>query len=119
MSWRNTTVPLAAKTGLPTFDSAVAGVQASTQPVEVIGPLGTVVFWHQRMVHTAGINTRKTVRHATLCDFKNERFLSAADCATSDLWETWSPRVRQLASVREESEEPEPDNYRAAARESI
>ena len=91
---------------LPTFDSAVAGVQASTQPVEVVGPSGTVVFWHQRIVHTAGINTRKTVRHATLCDFKNERFLSAAECATADHpWETWSPRVRQLASVREEGEE--------------
>ena len=68
---------------LPTFDLAVAGVEASTQPVEAIGPTGTVVFWHQRIVHTAGINTRKTVRHATLCDFKNEQFLSAADCAAA------------------------------------
>jgi hypothetical protein len=93
---------LGGKDRLPTFDSAVAEVQAATQPVELAGPSGTVVFWHQRIVHTAGINTSKTVRHATLCDFKNERFLSAADCPAADPWETWSPRVRQLASVREE-----------------
>ena len=42
---------------LPTFDLAVAGVQASTQPVELTGPTGTVDLshvadrphgWHQR-----------------------------------------------------------------------
>jgi ectoine hydroxylase-related dioxygenase (phytanoyl-CoA dioxygenase family) len=92
------------KDRLPTFDHAVDSVGASTQPVEVSGPTGTVVFWHQRIVHTAGINTSKTVRHATLCDFKNERFLAAAECAAADPWETWSPRVRQQASVREERE---------------
>jgi len=93
------------KDRLSTFDHAVVSVQTSTQPFEVVGPTGTVVFWHQRLVHTAGTNTSKTVRHATLCDFKNERFLSAADYATADPWETWSPCVRQLASVREEAEE--------------
>jgi hypothetical protein len=84
---------------LATFEAAVKEVQRSTKPVEVTGPAGTVVFWHQRLVHTAGINTRRTVRHATLCDFKNEQFLAAADRPNSDMWSTWSPRVRQFSSA--------------------
>lgn len=83
---------------LPTYEAALAEVERSTQPVEVTGAAGTVVFWHQRLVHTAGINTQPTVRHATLCDFKNAAFLSAADAAATDLWSTWSPRVQELAA---------------------
>lgn len=83
----------------PTFEAAVKEVERSTKPVEVTGPAGTVVFWHQRLVHTAGINTRPTVRHATLCDFKNAAFLSAADSVAGDLWSTWSPRVKELAAL--------------------
>lgn len=83
----------------PSFDQALAGVQAQIHPFEVSGPAGTVVFWHQRLVHTAGINTRKTVRHATLCDFKNEQFLAAADQPSADMWSTWSPRVTQFSSA--------------------
>ena len=48
---------LGGKDRLRTFNRAVARVEALTQPVEVTGPPGTVVFWHQRLVHTAGINT--------------------------------------------------------------
>ena len=91
---------LGGKDRLRTFNKAVARVEASTRPIEVTGPPGTVVFWHHRLVHTAGINTLPQVRHATLCDFKNERFLAAADDKTRGLWETWSPRVRQFASTR-------------------
>jgi len=92
---------LGGKDRLRTFNRAVAQVEASTQPVEVTGPPGTVVFWHQRLVHTAGVNTRSTIRHATLCDFKNARFLAGADCKATDIWGTWSSRVRQLAAARE------------------
>ena len=88
---------LGGKDRLRTFNRAVARVETSTQPVEVTGPLGTVVFWHQRLLHTAGINTLATIRHATLCDFKNARYLVAADSEATDIWETWSPRVRELA----------------------
>jgi hypothetical protein len=81
----------------PTYEAALTEIEGSIKPVEVTGPAGTVVFWHQRLVHTAGINTRRTVRHATLCDFKNATFLAAADSLAGDLWSTWSPRVRELA----------------------
>ena len=94
---------LGGKDRLRTFNRAVARVETSTQPVEVTGPLGTVVFWHQRLLHTAGINTLATIRHATLCDFKNARYLVAADSEATDIWETWSPRVRELALAREEA----------------
>ena len=83
---------------LPTYEAALTEIGRSIKPVEVTGPAGTVVFWHQRLVHTAGINTRRTVRHATLCDFKNDTFLSAAESVAADLWSTWSPRVRELAA---------------------
>lgn len=82
----------------PTYDAAVQEIERSARPVELTGPAGTVVFWHQRLVHTAGINTRPMVRHATLCDFKNDAFLSAADSVTDDLWSTWSSRVQELAA---------------------
>jgi len=82
-----------------TFDAALAEVQASTRPVEITGPIGTLILWHQRLVHTAGINTRRTVRHATLCDFKNQAFLAAADGKADDLWQTWSARTRQMATA--------------------
>ena len=92
---------LGGKDRLRTFNRAVARVEALTQPVEVTGPPGTVVFWHQRLVHTAGVNTRPTIRHATLCDFKNARYLASADCKATDIWGTWSSRVRQIAAARE------------------
>jgi hypothetical protein len=84
---------------LPTFEAALMEIGRSIKPVEITGPAGTVVFWHQRLVHTAGINTQQTVRHATLCDFKNAAFLAAADSVTDDLWNTWSPRVKELATA--------------------
>jgi ectoine hydroxylase-related dioxygenase (phytanoyl-CoA dioxygenase family) len=82
-----------------TFDAALAEVGASMRPVEVTGPVGTLVLWHQRLAHTAGINTRPAVRHATLCDFKNDAFLAAADCQTDDLWHTWSSRAQRIAAL--------------------
>jgi hypothetical protein len=84
---------------LPSFDQALAEVQAQIRPFEASGPAGTVVFWHHRLVHTAGVNTRKTVRHASLCDFKNEQILAAADRPSADMWSTWSPRVTQFSSA--------------------
>lgn len=84
---------------LETFDATLAEVEASMRPVEVSGPVGTLVLWHQRLVHTAGINTRPAVRHATLCDFKNDAFLAAADCQTGDLWHTWSSRAQRIAAL--------------------
>jgi hypothetical protein len=84
---------------LPTYEAALQEIQRSTKPAELTGPAGTAVFWHQRLVHTAGINTRRTVRHATLCDFKNATFLAAADSVDRSLWSTWSPRVKDLAKA--------------------
>lgn len=85
---------------LETFDAALAEVEASAVPVEITGPIGTLILWHQRLLHTAGINTRPAVRHATLCDFKNQAFLAAADAETDDPWETWSARTRKIAGCR-------------------
>jgi ectoine hydroxylase-related dioxygenase (phytanoyl-CoA dioxygenase family) len=96
-----------------TFDRTLKRVEA-TSPVEITGPVGTVIFWHQRLVHTAGINTRRTVRHATLCDFKNEEFLGAAQTTPTDLWETWSHRVRQKASNFESERVGQSGGFRAA-----
>jgi ectoine hydroxylase-related dioxygenase (phytanoyl-CoA dioxygenase family) len=81
-----------------TFEAALAEVQRSTTPVEIAGPKGTMVLWHHRLVHTAGINKRPEVRHATLCDFKNDAFVSMADLEGEDLWSTWSPRVKEFAA---------------------
>jgi Phytanoyl-CoA dioxygenase (PhyH) len=81
-----------------TFETALTEVEASTRPVEIKGPTGTLVLWHQRLVHTAGRNTQRAVRHATLCDFKNQAFLAAAYCKADDLWQTWSSRTKHVAA---------------------
>ena len=97
--WRSTRATLGGDDRLETFEAALDEVEASTRPVEITGPTGTLVLWHQRLVHTAGRNTQRTVRHATLCDFKTQAFLAAADCKADDLWQTWSSRTKQVAAL--------------------
>jgi hypothetical protein len=41
----------------PHRDPVVTEIKRHTSPVECHGPAGTVVLWHERLVHSAGRNT--------------------------------------------------------------
>ena len=58
MSWQSTMAHLVAKTVYEHSTEPSARVEASTQSIEVTGPPGTVVFWHQRLLHTRLASTR-------------------------------------------------------------
>ncbi|MBF67559.1 MAG: hypothetical protein CMQ29_07675 [Gammaproteobacteria bacterium] len=58
------------------YEREVAEVLANVTPVEITGKAGDVVFWHGRMMHSAGINhsavegNRPVARLVVPCDFQ-------------------------------------------------
>lgn len=58
------------------YEAAVAAVLTDVQPVEITGKAGDVVFWHGRMMHSAGINhsavegNRPVARLVVPCDYQ-------------------------------------------------
>lgn len=59
--------------------------------IELYGEAGDVIFWHQRLLHTAGTNRTSRIRYAALCDFsrcdiEQTQSLPPAD----DMWEGWN-----------------------------
>ena len=46
----------------PDCGSILHRIQQETVPVEVTGPAGTLILWHQRLVHAAGLNRSRRVR---------------------------------------------------------
>jgi hypothetical protein len=76
------------------FDALCHEVERSITPVQVTGRAGTVILWHHRLLHGAGLNISGGVRHAVLCDFKNGLADSRmAGHAQEAFDETWSARV--------------------------
>lgn len=64
--------------------------------VEIVAPRGSVIFWHHRLAHAAGINRSNAIRHAVLGDFRPgdyERIHSLP--VSSDPWEHWSEMLHQ------------------------
>ena len=51
------------------FERAVAEIE----PVEVCGEAGDVVWWHGRMLHSAGIHVGDAIRFAVPADFQQDR----------------------------------------------
>eukprot|EP01051_Picozoa_sp_SAG22_P007459 SAG22_NODE_526_length_9463_cov_8.286523_9_plen_263_part_00 len=61
---------------MPTYAAALGALtaRAGTDAVEVAAPAGSVVFFHGRLAHAAGVNThRGTHRVAVFCDFQKDR----------------------------------------------
>ena len=42
-------------------------------PVELVGSAGDVIFWHGRMIHTAGIHIGENIRWAVFGDYSQDR----------------------------------------------
>lgn len=77
------------------FDQLCEQVQRSIKPVQITGKQGTVVLWHHRLLHSAGLNNSGGVRYAMLCDFKNgmAEEKSHEKISRQAFDETWSPEV--------------------------
>ncbi len=63
----------------------------NTAPVEIVGGVGTAVFWHHRLLHAAGRNRSRRVRQAMLGDF-SRKDLDSTRCLSPprDMWEGWA-----------------------------
>lgn len=75
----------------PECEQLVRDYQKTTRPVELTGNAGTLILWHQRLIHAAGLNRGKKVRQAMLCDFSRPDLVDfQATPHGGDLWKHWN-----------------------------
>ncbi len=55
------------------FGNCVRKVVREIQPYEFVGDAGDVMFWHGRLIHSAGIHSGDRVRWAVFADFSHDR----------------------------------------------
>lgn len=55
------------------FRDRVREALENTTPFEFIGSKGDVLFWHGRLIHSAGIHVKDTIRWAVFADFSHDR----------------------------------------------
>jgi hypothetical protein len=58
---------------LPSYESALAEVAATVEPLELSAALGSVIFWHGRLVHSGGIHFGRHIRWAAFADYTHDR----------------------------------------------
>ena len=61
------------------FDEEFKAILSDTVPVEFVGEAGDVVFWHPRLIHSAGVNysaetSNPRIRFAIPCDFQKSGY---------------------------------------------
>ena len=85
-------------------DPVVEAVKSDTEPVDTYGPSGSVVLWHNKILHIPGQNTSNDViRQATIYGFvKSPEGLSdelAMTDAGGDIWRDWADEVRAIEAA--------------------
>ncbi len=60
---------------LPNYDETVRSVVQDTTPLELVAPRGSVIFWHGRLLHSAGIHVGDDIRWAAFADFTEDRLV--------------------------------------------
>ena len=58
---------------LPSYDSAIAEVAATVEPLELTAASGSVIFWHGRLVHSGGFHFGRDIRWAAFADYTHDR----------------------------------------------
>ena len=58
---------------VPDHGTFIARLARATQPVELAGAKGDAIFWHGRMVHSAGAHFGQAIRWAVFADFTHDR----------------------------------------------
>jgi hypothetical protein len=77
------------------LSAEVERLRSKIQPWEISGRMGTVIFWHHRLMHTYGFNRTNRVRQAILGDFAQSTPWAPSEISpSSDPWEGWSERIR-------------------------
>lgn len=58
---------------------------------EIVAPKGSVIFWHHRLAHAAGINRSSCIRHAVLADYPSSDYdrLKTSESG-DDPWKGWN-----------------------------
>jgi ectoine hydroxylase-related dioxygenase (phytanoyl-CoA dioxygenase family) len=51
------------------YTEELARIVADTEPVECHAPAGSVIFWHSRLVHSAGKNSGTAVRSGVIYEY--------------------------------------------------
>lgn len=59
------------------------------RPKEIIGPQGTVLFRHMKLLHSASVNQRCSPRMALVCRFDHENADEIKRDAASNIWKYW------------------------------
>ena len=67
----------------------VAELADLPEPVECVGPPGSVVFWHHYMLHRAGVNCRRAIRMAFVSRFNFNNLCEIMFDLPDDLWGQW------------------------------
>ncbi len=58
---------------LPNYEETVLAVLQDTTPLELVAPRGSVIFWHGRLLHSAGIHVGEDIRWAAFADYTQDR----------------------------------------------
>lgn len=58
-------------------------------PYEITGDAGTVILWHNKLVHTGGINVGPDVRIASISRFRHQDYDAIQRDAADKLWKYW------------------------------
>ena len=58
---------------LESYNTGIQAVIEDIEPLELIAGKGSCIFWHGRMVHSAGIHIGDDIRWAVFADFTQER----------------------------------------------
>lgn len=78
-------------TMLDNVDELRSKAEAECKRVALPGPVGTVILWHHRLLHTPGTNRSRKVRHALIADFIQHDWESKAEQPhDSDMWADWA-----------------------------
>ena len=56
---------------------------------EITGTAGTAIFWHNKLVHTGGVNRGRNVRLASISRFRRSDFSEIQRDAADKLWKYW------------------------------
>lgn len=63
--------------------------QVEGSPFEVTGPAGTLVLWHNKLVHCGGVNVSNDPRYAGFVRLARTDIDSIKEDAASNLWKYW------------------------------
>lgn len=76
--------------GLKSLQDEEGNWDALPEPVENAGPPGTVTFWHNKMMHSAGNNCQRDIRLACVSRFSRKDLVDKQFEVPENMWEDWA-----------------------------